>query len=76
MKSVEEYNKVVARIKSLMKPEKSVQEREELAKLLDAVDNFDGLKFLKVRDRHTQQLDDDRSRNVWHNTQCKYRKPC
>ncbi|MFM7022708.1 MAG: hypothetical protein ACKOXB_06985 [Flavobacteriales bacterium] len=48
LKTVEEYNKVVARIKSLMKPEKSTQEREELAKLLDAVDNFDGLKFLKV----------------------------
>ncbi len=54
LKSVEEYNKVVARIKSLMKPEKSVQERDELAKLLDAVDNFDGLKFLKVREMQQQ----------------------
>jgi len=50
MKSIDEYNKVIARIRILMKPEKSSQEREELVKLLDAVDNFDGLQFLKVKE--------------------------
>ena len=48
LNSVEEYSRVVARIKSLMRTDKSEAEKLELASLLDKVDLFDGLKFLKV----------------------------
>ncbi len=49
LKSVDEYNRVVDRIRKLMTAEKSENEVKELQRLLDQVDSFDGMKFLKVR---------------------------